>query len=96
MEREITNRKPSAKVKLPAKKAVLKTAAKANKSVVKKKKPIVSLQKIDAKTKKTKPAASQKIVKQKNQKLKPSALIKKTKPSAVSYTHLTLPTIYSV
>jgi len=83
MEREITNRKPSAKVKLPAKKAVLKTAAKANKSVVKKKKPIVSVQKIDAKTKKTKPAASQKIVKQKNQKLKPSALIKKTKPSEV-------------
>lgn len=83
MKRQLSNREPSANIKSPAKKAVLKNAAKAIKSVEKKTKPIVSVRKIDVKTKKIKPAASEKIVKQKTQRLKPVILNKKTKPAEV-------------
>ncbi len=83
MKHELSNRKSSAKVKPPAKKAVLKNAAKAIKSVERKKKPIISVRKIDAKTKEIEPVASEKIVKPKTQRLKPVVLNKKTKPAEV-------------
>jgi hypothetical protein len=83
MKRESSNRKPSAKVKPPAKKAVLNNAAKAVKSVEKKKKPIVSIRKIDVKIKKIKPSASENIVKRKTQRLESVVLNKKTKLAEV-------------